>query len=259
MIRSSSALRLLPLVALVASYAACTGFTWSGGAPDSPVVDGATTPVLDAASSFDAAPDTAPLEGDAALPDAAPVDASVDADAAPLDAGITPLLVFVTAATYSGAFATGIPLSTDPRTTADAHCAASAEVLGVDGPWFAYLSKGTEPAAERLPKSGAWYLPDPSRPGGVGALVFASRAMIFTGPATPINVTAGGNPPDPASGQLVWTGTSSTGNLGATCNDWRPTSGSSGTAGDLSSVATWASASSTPCTASAHLYCFQVP
>jgi hypothetical protein len=171
-------------------------------------------------------------------------------------------LVFVTSAVYAGRFwieAENI-LDTFATDEADARCNTLAQGAGLDGDFAAWLSsfgdagvseRDGERAPERIQDTGPWYLVSGDD------IVFNNKAALSGVPLIPLNVDENGN--TVSSGQ-VWTGTTSSGQIGDDCESWlENNSTAEGTVGQIgATTSAWTDQGTLNCLdGRAHLYCFQ--
>jgi hypothetical protein len=191
--------------------------------------------------------------GDGGIPD----DGSLsDGNAA--DAG--PLLVFVSESTTAGDMRFGVAAGPAGRSNADAVCTTEASLAGRVGAFVAWLSTETgnagDHAIDRLPAGR-------SRALRSGALVFASKSAIPSGPLVAIVQTAAGTIIDPNGGDLttVYTGTNNLGQQVAnnTCVGWASAGGGVVQAqlGQTDQIASWTVSIMTNCDQPRRIYCFQ--
>ena len=166
--------------------------------------------------------------------------------------------VFVTAADFTGGFASGNP-GVDGAVVADQQCQTAAVGAGMSGTWHAWMGRygnGSLPARtapERVTGDGPWHLT------GTNELVFLNRAALANTPRVAIDRNEHGVMV--ASGP-VWTATDVGGALvGFDCQSW--TTGNSaydGTVGELSSNGSqWTyTGNFHGCELRARLYCFEM-
>jgi Protein of unknown function (DUF1554) len=134
---------------------------------------------------------------------------------------------------------------------ADRQCSEAARSAALEGEFLAFLATSKASAASRFNLSGPpWVRPD-------GIPIVATAVDITTGNLlAPVSVRADGSPYT-LSGD-VWTGAATPEAPGiATCVDWTSSDSMGGTAFANFASAKWFGVSTTPCTASLALYCFQ--
>jgi hypothetical protein len=171
-----------------------------------------------------------------------------------------PKKVFVTSTTYKGGELGGLA-------GADAKCQARATAAGLKGTFRAWLSDFTGSPASRFPKDVGPYVLL------TGSVVANNWSGLTSGSLRhAINITELGAAPAAAAVggcdvPIVWTDTSSDGNLGdtsSTCGDWTDPTIFNSWWGTTSSQSQWTQACSggnsaaTGCSALAPLYCFEM-
>ncbi|MBX3218693.1 MAG: hypothetical protein KF850_42200 [Labilithrix sp.] len=178
--------------------------------------------------------------GDARAPDDASLIADGDASDAP-DAAPTKR-VFLTSDVSTG--------NLGGLAGADARCNERAQAAGLEGTFVAWLSVAGADARDRVTGAGPWLLVGTSS-------VAVTRAQLTSAPITrAIDRTETG---ETATG-LVWSATTASGvHGGDTCGAWRRAIGGGAGAGDArTSSAAWTAATTSLCTSSRRLYCFQL-
>lgn len=178
---------------------------------------------------------------------------STGADASDGSTVETKRVVFVTDAVTPGQLddpSSGLASLAEP----DALCMREAKSAGLSGTFVAWLSTPSVNAIDRLPVSGAWYLPDGT------TRIFRSKDVIPSLPDHAIDMRADGRAV--RDGYFhVWTGTDNNGRAtGNDCASWTATSGT-GTEGITNLRSNWtnypAESNPTACGYSLHLYCFE--
>ena len=187
---------------------------------------------------------------DASVPTDAPAEGSEPtADVSARDAARPPVprfVVFVTSMPFTGQEVGGAQ-------SADSRCSLLAEQHGLGNNFVAWISSSRSDAIDRIPgDAGPWFLNDPSR----DAMAFGSRLEIITkGPSEPIAYREDGRPTQDV---VVWTGTTSSGRVGPTCNDWTSSSSiDQGMFGRAVDGGFWTESSTDGCSNSHPIYCFQ--
>jgi hypothetical protein len=153
-------------------------------------------------------------------------------------------------------FVTSTPFAPDAGSlsAADAHCTAAAVSANKGGTWKAWLSNRTTAAFARLQHPGPWAqeLAD-----GGTLLTFHNAAQLRSIPLASLRVDEQGR--ELPAGTRYWTGTTTGGLVGFTCDDWAPTgASSSGTVGMTGGDQSWTNVESLRClTSTAALLCFE--
>jgi len=172
-------------------------------------------------------------------------------------------IVFVSSIKFDGAMQNA-ELSNDGKSglaLADLHCQQLADLAGLEGNFFAWLSDNNaipnhSNAAERIggPDSTTSYQ---MRNGGMVAPSW--EQLVANGPSKPIVLTEWGMQLDDAP-SWVWTNTTLEGTVlsDADCNGWTAdTILALGTAGETTTGPTWTEAGNFPCDKQMNIYCFQ--
>jgi hypothetical protein len=153
-----------------------------------------------------------------------------------------PKRVFVTKTVYAA-------------TAAPTVCQSSADAAGLGGTWVPWLSAkwstGNDNAITTVTSNGSWALV-------TGEVAFQTRGQLGTTPSVPINVTETGTTLPMNEG--VWTGTLTGGTASDyTCQGWTENRNIfAGTVGNVSSTDGWSNSSYDNCSASHHVYCFEL-
>jgi hypothetical protein len=170
-----------------------------------------------------------------------------------------PKKVFVTSTTYKGGELGGLA-------GADAKCQARANAASLKGTFKAWLSDFTGSPTTRFTQDGGPYV---LVNGGIVANNWTGLVSGFLRHAINVTELGGAAPTAPSATcdyPLVWTNTTSDGNLGdfsATCGDWTDPSSFTSWWGTTASQGNWSSACSggnspmTGCSALAPLFCFE--
>ncbi len=162
--------------------------------------------------------------------------------------------IFVTAASYSGAF-TG----SGGLTAATSACQLAADAEGLGGTWQAWISNGVVHAIDRVTGPGPWV-------NMRGELVFMNRAGLeVSAPRAPMGYDeSGARVEDFANvAAVVWTGSDVSGHaVTDTCDGWTSDSSTRGITGwvdsDVDDVRAWTANGEDFCSAMHHLICFEL-
>ena len=159
-------------------------------------------------------------------------------------------------------FVTSNDFPTDLQTTGgagsglaggDSFCNTVANAVSLGGTWKVLLSTSNTRSIDRFTFTGPW-----TQLGGDGGIIFETLEQVaLLTPSQPINRTESGAL---LTQGLVWTGTTTGGGTtGNDCNGWTSSSsGYDGTYGLVAtSLATWLDGSTTGCSSTLRLYCFE--
>jgi hypothetical protein len=214
-------------VSLVALTAGCTAFGSSSGP------GGVADTVPDASTDAYGPTEDASDQADARSGDGAAI--------VFVDAG--PAVVFVTSAAFTGA------------QVSDKACADAVQKTPLEGRRFrAWIADQDGAPADKLSNFGPWYVMTDGE-----LLLVASTLSELAGNSlkNPIDIDQNGNKVGLVT---VWTGTTGTGTVGWSCNNWTIADQSPGSCGLSTSIDVhWAADNQYTCENHFHVYCFEQP
>jgi hypothetical protein len=161
--------------------------------------------------------------------------------------------VFVTSTAYTGNLAAAGG-KIDGLEGADALCNTAAAAASLGGTWKAWVSDGTNRAADRITGAGPWKKLDSGR-----TTVFNNKANLSTLPLAPIDYNENGQSVGSSGSVGVWTGTGNGGGAasGGHCYGFTSTM-TTGAQGDATSTNNWTAYTTQGCGNSGRIYCFEL-